>query len=92
MSLLLLNLLMYFAVGFGEWALAIRRTSACANGETSILVLIVFIENLVGLWVLSSFIRSNDWYIAIVYSVGGALGSLMVSLMNKRKAMEKVAA
>jgi hypothetical protein len=39
----------------------------------------VFIENILGLWVLSTFIQKNDWFIAISYSIGGALGAYLVS-------------
>ena len=81
---LLLTSLLYVAVGCGEWWIALRRTLACARGETTILVSLVFIENLVGLWVLSNFIRNNDWLIAFVYSAGGALGAYIVARKNKK--------
>lgn len=73
------SLLGYFVVGCIEWWLALRRTLACARGERCLMVILVFCENLLGLWVLASFVRSNDWLIAFVYSTGGALGALMVS-------------
>jgi len=81
---LLVNLLIYLAIGGLEWWLALRRTLACARGETTLLITLVFTENLLGLWVLSNFIRQNDWFIAIAYSVGGALGAWIVS-RNKEK-------
>ena len=85
MILLWTSLLVYFGVGCLEWWLALRRTLACARGETILLCTLVFSENLLGLFVLSQFIKSNDWTIAIAYSVGGALGALMVRWFDRRK-------
>lgn len=67
----------YFAVGLIEWALAMTRTLATIRGQAVLASSIVFTENLVALLVLSQFIRSNDWAIAVVYSLGAALGSLL---------------
>jgi len=47
--------------------------------------MIVFIENLLGLWVLSNFIKNDDWYIAICYSIGGALGALVIAIRGDKK-------
>jgi hypothetical protein len=79
---LLPDILIYLAVGCGEWYLALRRTLACARGEKVLLVCLVFIENILGLWVLSSFIRSSDWLVAICYASGSALGALIVALRD----------
>jgi len=70
-------------VGLVEWWLALRRTLACARGERCLLIILVFIENLLGLWVLSNFIQKNDWLIAVSYSFGAALGALLVNLKKK---------
>jgi hypothetical protein len=78
MSLLSLPVV-YILVGCLEWWLSLRRTLACARGERTVLVCIVFIENLLGLWVLQNFIRNDDWLIAVSYSVGGSLGAFLVS-------------
>ncbi len=72
---LLLAMILYLTVGCGEWYLALRRTLACARGEKTVLVCIVFIENLLGLWVLSSFIRTNNWLLALSYATGAAAGA-----------------
>jgi hypothetical protein len=86
----LLSLLVYVVIGLVEWWLSLRRTLAIAQGEKTLLIIIVFIENLVGLAVLATFIRSNDWMIAISYSVGGALGAYLVSLkIQKQKSLDK---
>lgn len=76
---LLLTILIYLLVGCAEWYLALRRTLACARGEKTLMVCIVFIENLLGLWVLSNFIRTNNWFLALSYSTGAALGALLVA-------------
>ena len=81
---LLVSCVGYTVVGLAEWYLSLRRTLACARGERAILISIVFIENILGLWVLSNFIQKNDWFIAISYSVGGALGAYIVSLQSHK--------
>lgn len=85
---LLPAMILYLAVGCGEWYLALRRTLACARGEKVILVSIVFIENLLGLWVLSSFIRTNNWILALSYSTGAAAGALIMALYSPEKPAE----
>jgi hypothetical protein len=76
---LLPAMILYLSVGCGEWYLALRRTLACARGEKSILVSIVFIENLLGLWVLSNFVRANNWLLALSYAAGAAAGALIMT-------------
>jgi hypothetical protein len=51
--------------------------------EKAVLVSIVFIENLLGLWVLSNFIRTNNWFLALSYSSGAAAGALLVAITAK---------
>jgi len=77
---LLLDILIYAAVGCGEWYLALRRTLACARGEKVQLVSLVFIENILGLWVLSNFIRTSNWLLAVCYASGSALGALIIAI------------
>jgi hypothetical protein len=85
---LLPAMILYLAVGCGEWYLALRRTLACARGEKTVLVSIVFIENLLGLWVLSSFIRTNNWILALSYSTGAAAGALIMAMYGPEKPAE----
>lgn len=87
MSLPVLGL--YLLVGFVEWFLALRRIRACADGEKGLLVLLVFVENLLGLVVLVSLVRSNDWVVAVVYSLGAALGAITVDCKKKDTESEK---
>jgi hypothetical protein len=82
---LLPAMILYLAVGCGEWYLALRRTLACARGEKVVLVSIVFIENLLGLWVLSNFVRTNNWLIALCYAAGGSAGALIVAMKGEEK-------
>jgi hypothetical protein len=82
---LLLTMTLYLTVGCGEWYLALRRTLACARGEKTLLVCLVFIENLLGLWVLSNFIRTNNWLLAVCYSAGASAGALIVALNSETK-------
>jgi len=86
---LLLAMILYLTVGCGEWYLALRRTLACARGEKTVLVCIVFIENLLGLWVLSNFIRTNNWLLAVCYSAGASAGALIIALNNPEKSAEE---
>jgi hypothetical protein len=76
-------MILYLAVGCGEWYLALRRTLACARGEKTVLVLIVFIENLLGLWVLSNFVRTNNWLLALSYATGAAAGALIMTFCRE---------
>jgi hypothetical protein len=82
---LLLSMAIYVLVGCGEWYLALRRTLACARGEKVLLVSIVFIENLLGLWVLSNFIRTNNWGLALCYSAGASAGALIIAMNSQTK-------
>jgi hypothetical protein len=85
---LLPAMILYLTVGCGEWYLALRRTLACTRGEKTVLICIVFIENLLGLWVLSSFIRTNNWLLAVSYSAGASAGALIVTLYTPEKSAE----
>jgi hypothetical protein len=85
---LLPAMILYLAVGCGEWYLALRRTLACARGEKTILVCIVFIENLLGLWVLSNFIRTNNWLLAFCYAAGASAGALIVGMNGQENAAQ----
>ena len=86
-----LDLLLYAGIGFLEWLLAVKRTSAIANNQKALLISIVFVENLAGLLVLQRFIQQNDWIIAVVYSLGASLGALfaMMKYKNKEEIHEK---
>ena len=80
----ILDILIYVSVGCGEWYLALRRTLACARGEKALLVFLVFIENILGLWVLSNFVSTHDWVLALCYASGSALGALLMVCRDGR--------
>jgi hypothetical protein len=87
---LLPAMILYLGVGCGEWYLALRRTLACARGEKTVLVSIVFIENLLGLWVLSNFVRTNNWLLALSYATGAAAGAVIMTMYSPEKRAESV--
>lgn len=86
---LLLSIPVYLIVGCAEWYLALRRTLACARGEKVLLVCIVFIENLLGLWVLSNFVRTNNWSLALSYSGGASAGALLVAMKGEKRKISR---
>lgn len=68
----------YFAVGLLEWFLASQRTWSISQGEGVKASLWVLVENLIGFWVLFQFVQNvNNWPMAIAYSVGASLGTLL---------------
>jgi hypothetical protein len=76
---------LYLGVGLLEWFLALSRTLWTIKRNKLLVPLTVFIENLVGLLVFKTFIEQNDWMIAVVYSLGSALGSLLPLYIIKIK-------
>jgi len=40
------------------------------------------------LWVLSNFIRTNNWFLALSYSAGGAAGALLVAMRSQKAPAE----
>jgi predicted membrane protein len=80
-----LLVLLYIGVGLVEWAVSLFRILACSKNKRLLLIVLVFIENLLGFFVLSIFIRSNDWWFAVSYSIGGTLGAIIVSCFLKEK-------
>lgn len=69
--------LLVFGIGLLEWLLATTRTIAIIKKKACLVVSIVFLENILSLAVLSFFIKTGDWWIAISYAAGAALGSLL---------------
>jgi lipid-A-disaccharide synthase-like uncharacterized protein len=76
---------LYFAVGATEWVLACWRCLALLRKKKALLLSLVFVEQILGLLVLSQFVRQNDWVIAIVYAVGASFGSLIPLYIEGRK-------
>ena len=86
-----MSIVVYLLVGCAEGYLALRRTLACARGEKVLLVSIVFIENLLGLWVLSNFVRTNNWSLALSYSGGASAGALLVAAKTQKAEKQQAA-
>lgn len=80
---------LYLGVGLLEWFLALSRTLWTIKRNKLLVPLTVFIENLVGLLVFKTFIEQNDWIIAVCYSLGSALGSLIPLLIIKTKTQKE---
>jgi hypothetical protein len=76
----MLNLLLYSAVGLAEWWLALGRTLACTRREPVTVGLLVCIENLLGFWVVSNFIKKDDWLIVVAYTLGASFGAVLATL------------
>jgi lipid-A-disaccharide synthase-like uncharacterized protein len=83
--MIVLTYLLYLVIGCAEWYLALRRTLASIKKDKITVPIIVFIENVLGLLVLSRFIKNDDWIIAVVYALGAALGSLIPLYLDKSK-------
>jgi hypothetical protein len=82
MSLLLL---LYAFVGLLEWALALTRTIYTIRHNVVVVPITVLFETLVAMLVFKNFITTGDWKIALSYSVGSALGSLIPMLCTKKR-------
>jgi len=76
---------LYLFVGVFEWFLALSRTLFTIKRQKFLVPVTVFIENLVGLLVFKNFIEQNDWIIALCYSLGSALGSIIPLYIIKVK-------
>jgi hypothetical protein len=81
---LLVDILLYGAIGFGEWWLAIRRLSAMIDLQIYLAPALVIIESLLGYYVINRFITDNDWVIVVSASVGAGLGTY-VELLRRKK-------
>lgn len=76
---------LYGFVGLLEWSLALSRTLFTIKGNKILVPLTVFVETFVALLVFKRFVECNDWVIALCYSLGSALGSLVPMLMIGEK-------
>lgn len=85
----LLVVLLYIGIGCAEWWISLRRNLACVRGEIVMAVSLVFVENVLGLFVLSTIIKNDDWGIGIAYAIGGALGAYIVTRKGKKNEKSK---
>lgn len=84
MSLSLL-LCLYASIGFVEWGAALIRTIYIIRHNVVVVPITVFIETLIAMLVFKHFIDTGDWLIALAYSIGASIGSLLPLLCTKRK-------
>lgn len=80
-----LLLLLYASIGCVEWALALTRTIFTIRGNYILVPLTVFLETFVAMLVFKNFINTGDWWIALSYSIGSALGSLIPMVCTRKK-------
>jgi len=73
----LLNILMYFAVGFLEMFMATQRTYWISKGRSRAAALLVFFESFVAMFVIYQVATNlnNNFLLIAVYSVGNAIGT-----------------
>ena len=81
----LLPYFLYFIIGAAEWFLALVRTLAIIKRRPVVVACTLFVENMLGLLILSQFILQNDWCIAVAYSVGAAFGGMLPLLRKQKK-------
>jgi hypothetical protein len=74
---ILLQAIMYFAVGFIEMFLATQRTYWISKGRSRSAALLVFFENFIAMFVIYQVANNlhNNWGLIAVYSLGNALGT-----------------
>lgn len=71
-----MNLLLYFAIGFAEWILAMVRTALFVRGRTLLVGWFVMFEILLGLYVVKIYVTEDNLNVAVAYSLGGGMGSI----------------
>ncbi|KKT30273.1 MAG: hypothetical protein UW41_C0023G0011 [Candidatus Collierbacteria bacterium GW2011_GWC2_44_18] len=73
----LLNILMYFAVGFLEMFMATQRTYWISKGRSRAAALLVFFESFVAMFVIYQVATNlnNNFLLIAVYSLGNAIGT-----------------
>jgi uncharacterized protein YebE (UPF0316 family) len=85
MSASLLVIGLYAFVGLIEWSLALTRTIFTIKGNRTVVPVTVLLETLVAMLVFKNFVQTDDWMIAVAYSVGSALGSLIPMVFSRRR-------
>lgn len=81
-------LVLYAFIGFVEWALALTRTIYTIKRNMIVVPITVVLETFVAMMVFKNFILTGNWMIAVSYSMGSALGSLVPMIYTARKVEE----
>ncbi|EKD53429.1 MAG: hypothetical protein ACD_61C00044G0004 [uncultured bacterium] len=73
----LLNILIYFGVGFLEMFMATQRTYWISKGRSRAAALLVFFESFVAMFVIYQVATNlnNNFLLIAVYSLGNAVGT-----------------
>lgn len=74
---ILLEIAMYFGIGFVEMFLATQRTYWISKGRSRAAALLVFFENFIAMFVIYQVANNlhNNWGLIAVYSLGNSLGT-----------------
>jgi hypothetical protein len=82
---ILLNVLLYFGVGFLEMFLATQRTYWISKGQSLGAALLVFFENFIAFFVIYQVANNfyGNWPIFVAYALGNSLGTFMNLEGNK---------
>lgn len=74
---LILNLLLYFVVGFVEMFLVTQRTYWISKGRSRAAALLVFFETFVALYIIYQISHDlgGDWLVMGAYASGNAIGT-----------------
>jgi hypothetical protein len=68
-------LILFFFIGVMEWGLATQRQWSVSRGHANIAWIIGLLENMLSFWVMFQVVQNVDnWWMALSYSLGGALG------------------
>lgn len=76
---------LYALIGLVEWGLALTRTIYTIKRNVPVVSLTVFWETFISMLVFQDFIQSGDWRVALAYSFGSALGSILPFIITKRQ-------
>ncbi len=84
MSLFLRPLLMFLS-GFLVWGLTFARSYAFRNAWTSVLCGIIFLDELIGIFLGMWLAREGYWYDAVAAALGGSISAMLIIKVNKEK-------
>jgi uncharacterized protein YebE (UPF0316 family) len=80
---MLLEILLYFWIGFLEWILASQRTLAISQKRAILASIFVVFENLLWWLVIYYFIQNfSNFFIILSYSFGSAFGTFLNLKLN----------
>lgn len=76
---IIFQILLYLLIGFIEMFIVTARTSLISKGKTIAASSVVFLESIVGLFILNQIVSNlgGNWSILIAYSMGGSLGTFV---------------